>query len=364
MKIANVRVFLIDEAQNPLNRRFVFARVETEDGIVGWGEAYAIRWREHAIAEIIKNLSNVLIALPHASPRTFVDAVAKSFTTHHLSIDVSSGVSALEMALWDIEGKVAGKPLHQLLGTATTSTVPLYANMWCPSPDETADSLVARCCAVKDQGFKALKIYPMRYGHLPDAVDCARRVREAIGDDMDMMIDVAVLDDPSYAIDVARGLEPFNPYWFEEPVAGENLDAMAEVRRDTSIPIVTGERQCGIHHFRNVLEKQAADILNPEIAGAGSILDMMELAKLADAQSVKISPHCWDSMTLALAAMVHICAVLPNALAGEYFQDYVPFCETLARLDFSVVDGHATLPDTPGLGVHMDEEAFEAFAYN
>ncbi|MBC8240698.1 MAG: mandelate racemase/muconate lactonizing enzyme family protein [Alphaproteobacteria bacterium] len=360
MKITKVSPYLIEATQNPCDRAFIFARVETSDGIVGWGEAYVILHRERAIVENIKALGGMLMSIPDPSPQSFVDSVINGFDSRHPSIDLSSAVSALEVALWDIRGKVEGKPVCRLLGDVIVDRVPLYANMW-PTEPEPIGALVERCIAIKDRGFRALKIYPMMYEPLAEATDCVRRVRAAIGDKMDMMIDAAVLDDSGSALAAAKAFEPFRPYWFEEPVAGERLDAMAEIRHNTNMPIVTGEKQSGMHHFRNVLEKQAADILNPDIVGAGGILEILKIAALAKTHAAQVSPHCWDSMAVALAAMVHVCAVMPNALAGEYFPEYVPFCEQFARLDLVIADGTAALSDTPGLGVHMDEGALAAY---
>jgi galactonate dehydratase len=140
-------------------------------------------------------------------------------------------------------------------------------------------------------------------------------------------------------------------------VAGDRIDDMAEVRRQIDIPVVTGERQSGLHHFRAILDKQAADILNPDIVGVGGILDMLEIAQLAATYGARVAPHCWNSTTVAVAAMAHACAVMPNALIGEYFPDYEPFCSQFGVLDIDISGGTATIDDAPGLGVRMNEDA-------
>tara|TARA_B100000676_G_scaffold309716_2_gene374087 strand:- start:843 stop:1382 length:540 start_codon:yes stop_codon:yes gene_type:complete len=147
-------------------------------------------------------------------------------------------------------------------------------------------------------------------------------VREAIGDHMQMMVDVWALDAAAFAVEAAHAFAPFDPGWFEEPIAGERLDDMAESRRQISMPIVTGERQIGLHHFGAALEKQAADIFSPNIVGVGGLLDFLDIARQAEAHDVLIAPHCWNSTLVGAAAMVHTCAVLPNALIGEYFPQY------------------------------------------
>jgi len=358
--IRDIQTYLIEPSDTPFNRAFIFVRLETHDGTVGWGEAYVIENRERAIVENIKALGTMLMSLPTPSPQAFVDCVSNDFDSRHPSIDLSSAVSALEVALWDVRGKALGQPVHRLLGDAKTDRVPLYANMW-PTVPEPIEHLISRCVAMKTEGFDAIKIYPMKYEPLSEAVTCMKQVRAAVGDEVDIMIDTSILDDAAFALQAAKAFEPFNPYWYEEPVAGECLNEMAEIRRGTHLPIVTGEKQSGMHHFRNVIEKQAADILNPDIVGAGGILEMLKIARLADDNGLKISPHCWDSMTVALSAMVHVCVVTPNALAGEYFAEYIPFCDQFAELDIAVIDGCAVLSEAPGLGVGMDSAMLAKF---
>ena len=261
----------------------------------------------------------------------------------------------------DIRGKQAGKPVCELLGPIVRRSVPLYANMDPQTKDETIDRLVERCLEAREHGFDALKIYPMEYSPLDKATECVRRVREAIGDDSRLLLDAWALDDVEFAVEAALAFAPFDPFWFEEPVAGERIDDMADVRRKVGIPIVTGERQIGMHHFRAVLDKQAADILNPDIVGVGGILEMIEIARLAESYGARISPHCWDSTIVAVAAMAHACAVIANALIGEYFPDFVPLCNRLGAIDLDISSSAATIGDAPGLGVHMDEAALAPY---
>jgi len=360
MVIRSIRTYLVCPTESSV-KNFIFCRVEADNGTVGWGEAYAIPRRERGIVEFVKGLGEMLKALTDASPQNFRNNVTNWFDEGHLSIDLSSAASALEVALWDIQGKRAGKPVCDLLGTVVKRSVPLYANMDPLTPDESIDRLLERCLAAKHQGFDALKIYPMEYAPLEQARDCVSQVRKAIGDDMRLLLDIWALDDAQYALEAARAFAPFNPFWFEEPVAGERLDEMAEIRRSIDIPVVTGERQIGLHHFRAVLEKQAADILNPDIVGAGGILEMIEIARLADSYGALISPHCWNSTLVGTVAMVHTSAVVPNAFIGEYFPQYEPFCARLGEIDMEISNSNAVISDTPGLGVRMDDDALATY---
>ena len=357
MTIQSVRTYYVD-ARKTLTKSFVFCRIQADDGTVGWGEAYAIPRRERGIAEFIKGLGAMAMTLTDASPQNFRANVQGWYDEGHLSIDLSSAASAIEVALWDILGKQSGKPVCELLGDVVNRLLTLYANMD-PMTDhgQSMDRLAQRCAAITQLGFEAVKIYPMEYQPLEQAVECVCRVRAAIGDDTRLLLDAWALPDAAFAVEAARAFKPFNPFWFEEPVAGERIDAMAEVRSQIALPVVTGERQAGLHHFRAVLEKGAADILNPDIVGVGGLLEMLEIARLAESYGAKVAPHCWNSTTVAVAAMAHACAVMPNALIGEYFPDYEPFCGRFGILEFDLSGGKATVGETPGLGVRMDEDA-------
>ena len=360
MAIRSLRTFLVD-AREPLSKVFVFCRIEADDRTVGWGEAYAIPRRERGIVEFIKSLGDMLKTLSDVTPLNFRRNVSGWFDEGHLSIDLSSAASAIEIALWDIQAKQVGKPVYDLLGGAVRTSIPLYANMEPQTTDESIDRLAERCHAITQEGFNAVKIYPREYSPLKQATECVRRVREAIGDDTHLLLDAWALDDAQLAADAVRAFAAFNPFWFEEPVAGERIDVMADIRRGTDIPIVTGERQVGLHHYRAVLEKQAADILNPDIVAAGGIQDMIEIAQLAQSYNARISPHCWDSPIVATAAMLQTAAVLPNILMCEYFPAFGPFCKGLGTADFEISQGAALIGKAPGLGVSMDEDMLKHY---
>lgn len=357
MRVRSVNVYHVDSTAT-LTKSFVFCRIEADDGTVGWGEAYAIPRRERGIAEFVRGLGRMLMTLADASPHSFRDNVKGWYDEGHLSIDLSCAASAIEVALWDIQGKRAGRPVCELLGDVVRRSLPLYANMD-PMTDhrQPIDRLAERCAAMRARGFDAVKIYPMEYMPLEEATECVRRVRAAIGDDTRLLLDAWALDDAGFAVEAARAFAPFRPFWFEEPVAGERIDAMAEVRRQIDIPVVTGERQAGLHHFRAVLEGQAADILNPDIVGVGGILDMLEIARLAATYDVNVAPHNWNSTIVGVAAMAHACAVMPNALIGEYFPDYEPYCDRFGATDLDLSGGAVTIGDAPGFGIRMNEEA-------
>ena len=160
-----------------------------------------------------------------------------------------------------------------------------------------------------------------------------------------------------HAVRIARMLEPFEPFWYEEPVSSRDLGALAECRREIRLPIVTGEELYTKAEFRKVFEQQAADIINPDICNCGGILELKEIAAMAEAYSVVVSPHHYNSTTMGLAATVQLCAGIPNFLITEYFVNFEPICKEVARNPLVQRDGYITLPQEPGLGVEMDEAA-------
>jgi galactonate dehydratase len=365
MKISSVTPYLVGPRPSAdgwsEGQIVIFVKLKTDTGLVGWGEAYALSHRQRAIREIIVELGEALKQMSEATPRAFLHHIAKPMDTKHPGIDYSSAVSAIEIALWDLLGKTAGQPVHALLGGAIADKVPVYANAW-DEPVQTPEAVAGRCAMMRSQGYRAVKIYPLRRSTLAEAEACVRLTREAVGPDVHIMLDFSVQTDPRHALRAAHLFEPYNPYWIEEPVAGDDLDAMAEFRANTNSRITTGERQSGIRHYRNVLAKRAADVLNPDIAGAGGILEMLEIGAMADAHSVKISPHNWNSTTVAFLAMLHVCAVMRNAPYAELYYDYLELGAELADCDYVIEDGYASLPQKPGLGIEMNEDVLLSMA--
>lgn len=176
------------------------------------------------------------------------------------------------------------------------------------------------------------------------------------------MIDLNAVDDPHLALAAARRFEPYGPFWFEEPVTSDDLDTLAGIRARVGMRVVSGERHGGKHRFRELLEKRAADVLSPDIAGCGGILELLEIAAMAEAFSVALSPHNYNSTTIAMAAMLHASALIPNLLPAELYPDHVAPGTQFASVDFQIEGSHATLPRSPGLGVALDEAALTRLA--
>ena len=324
----------------------LFVRLTTKDGIYGWGEAFVLPYRKKAVAEIIHALGRSASKLKSISPWAFLD-LAKQAAAHHLSLKFSAASSALKMALWDISGKLLNAPLCDLLGGDHNRAIPIHGNIrsatqWGVASFETrATDLVA-------QEYRAIRIYPMLNHAAQDA---------AIGDDIALLVDLDAQGNADAAIQIAQAIKPAHAYWFEEPIDGNDSQALAQIRKDTGLRGVTGEKHCGLAHFRAVLAAGAADILNPDIAAVGGILDLLELVELTKQQGVQISPHCWSSMTVAAAAMLHVCASIPNAELAEIYPAYIPYGEKFALKAFHLEGEYAHLSYKPGIGVDLNVSA-------
>ena len=324
----------------------LFARLTTKDGINGWGEAFVLLYREKADAEIIHALGRSASKLKSISPWAFLD-LAKQAAAHHLSLKFSAASSALKMALWDISGKLLNAPLCDLLGGNHNRAIPIHVNIRSATQWDVA-SLETRTTDLVAQGYRAIRIHPMLNYAAQDAV---------IGDDIALLVDLDAQCNADAAILIAEAIKPAHAYWFEKPINGNDIQALAQIHKDTGLRGVTGEKHCGLAHFRAVLAAGAADILNPDIAAVGGILDLLELAELAEQQGVQISPHCWNSMTAAAAAMLHVCASIPNAELAEIYPEYIQHGEKFALEAFRLEGKYAHLSYKPGIGVDLNLSA-------
>lgn len=221
-------------------------------------------------------------------------------------------------------------------------------------------------------GFTALKFEPfpgpMRsYISRQDektAVENVRIVREAVGPDVDILVEVHRRLSPMSAIRVAKEIAELKPFWYEEPLLVENVDALAEVRSRIDLPVVTGETLCTKVNFRDVLDKRAADILNPDVSHCGGILELKEIAAMAEANYVAVCPHNHNSTTVSLAATLQVAATIPNFLITEYFVNFTQKGNEILKNPFKLVDGHFVIPTGPGLGIDIDEEALAQLTYS
>jgi len=339
---------------------FLFVRLTSDDGYEGWGEAFTLPYRDTGVAAMIHALGSEAMAMEGLTPAAF-RSLGDSLAHKHRGIDYATATSALEMAIWDLEAQRQNLPLHRLLGESVREEIPVYANIW--SNQYKEDKVLAdRAEMFVARGYRAIKMYPLQFRTVEQAAACVAEVRARIGGAVDLMLDLACPDDPEIPLALAPLVEPYSPYWYEEPADGDDLTALAAIRAKTGLPIVTGERQTGLLHFRDVIRMRAADILNPDIASVGGILDMLQIAEEAEKVGITVSPHCWNSTTIAVAAMLHVCRVMPNAGPAEIATGYDSAGRRFVDPGYMISGGAARLSDAPGLGVTVDTRMLTSLA--
>jgi galactonate dehydratase len=357
MKIARIESFILGTRSS---KDLMFARVETEDGHYGWGEAYVTHGRETVVVEILKAMTPHLIGRPVFNIRHTGQVIFDDFAIRRGSLELLAAWSAVEIACWDIIGKRAGLPVYNLLGGASRERVRVYANGW--SRGATIEEGVERGRQVKAMGFTAAKFdpFPGPWRSFIDrkdedfAIAYVRAMREALGPEFELLIEAHRRFAPQHAIRIGRRLAEFGIDWYEEPCLADNIELLAEVRQAVPIPIVTGEAMYSKESFFQCLARRAADILNPDICAIGGISAMLDIAAMAQPQAVVMSPHNYNSTVIGMAATVHASAVIPNFRITEYFVNFAELCTEIATQPLPMKDGWIDLPTAPGLGIDID----------
>jgi galactonate dehydratase len=372
MKITKVAPYLFHPG---VGKNLLFTRVETDDGVYGWGEGYVSQGKESAVADYVSAMAPYMMGRSPFNIKHTGKAMFNDFVIRRSSGDFYAAWSSIEIALWDIVGKITGQPIYNLLGGRSRERVRVYANGWYDvnfGGDDTPDGMALRALKVKNMGFTAMKWDP--FGRTPwrnvltkrqedEAVLCVRRIREAVGPDVDLLIEVHRRLSPYYAARFADRIAEFEPFWFEEPCLADNIDLLTEAKRHIRIPIVTGETKYTKEDFKDVFEKRAAEVINPDICLCNGILGILEIAAMAEPYAVMLSPHNYNSTIVGLAATAHASVVASNFLIAEYFLNLQPACEEIILNPLKIKDGFLELPTTPGLGVDIDMNKLEARPY-
>jgi galactonate dehydratase len=350
-------------------KNLVFVKVETDAGLHGWGEAYSQYDRDPAVLAQIEGLARYCLGRSPFDIKHFTQVAFDDYAGRRGSLELYCAVSGIEQALWDIVGKSCGQPVYNLLGGRCRERIRVYANGWGYGLKQPAE--YARAAErVLAQGFDALKLDPLPSPwrtwvpkeHEQHAVAVVKAVREAVGPAVDILIDLHRRLAPMHAIRLGRRLAEFGLYWLEEPCLAENPQALAEVRQATRLPIVIGEATYAKSGFRPLLEARCADILNPDVACCGGILELKEIAAMAEPCFVAVSPHNYNSTVVALAATVHAAATMPNFIITEYFLPLAEFGERVSPNVLKPVSGYIELPRAPGLGVEVNEAVLAQYA--
>ncbi|HEY3966465.1 MAG TPA: galactonate dehydratase [Planctomycetaceae bacterium] len=330
--------------------RWLFLKIHTNAGIVGLGEPI-VEGRAETVAAAVHEVEPYLVG---KDPRQVVhhwQAIYRHAFYRGGPV-LTSALSGIDMALWDIKGKALGVPVYELLGGPTRSKVRVYAHA--KTPEDVKRRIAAGFTALKT-GPQFRRKYP-RYVENPAeigyAIEQFAALRQAAGNAIDIAIDFHGKISPALAKQLIKGLEPHSPMFIEEPVNCQNHDVMAEIARGTHLPIATGERVFTKWGFREVLEKQAAMILQPDLCHAGGITEVRLIAGMAEAYYATIAPHN-PLGPISLAAGIQIAASIPNFLC----QEQVSLGEGYLKQPFVVREGYVDVPTGPGLGIELDEQA-------
>lgn len=387
MKLAGLEVFVVG---NPPPRKggryFIFVRLDTACGISGYGEVYAASFSPHLVAQMVEDVyqRNFEGRDPHDIEHLFRLTYGSGYNLRPdpTLIGVFSG---LEIACWDIIGKAADQPCHKLIGGRCRERVRSYTYIYPASGDTypadgsgsvytDPDLAAERALHYVDQGFTALKFdpagaYTIYDGHQPGMADLNRSeafckaLREAVGERADLLFGTHGQFTVSGARRMARRIEPYDPLWFEEPVPPDNPAAMAEVARSTSVPISTGERLTTAREFHAVLAAGAASILQPALGRVGGLWEARKIAAIAEPCHAQMAPHLYAG-PIEGAANVQLALACPNFLILESIERWEGFHAKLLTTPMRWQDGYVLPPDTPGLGVALNEEVARAHPYS
>ncbi|MCI0869498.1 MAG: mandelate racemase/muconate lactonizing enzyme family protein, partial [Chloroflexi bacterium] len=289
-------------------------------------------------------------------------------SSHFRGAAIMAALSAVDIALWDIAGKHFGVPVYQLLGGKVRDKARVYYHVF----GNTRETLVKGIKDAKEQGFTAVghltpfldedrgePYYKSHVNKMRDAIDAVRLYREAAGDDMDLCIEIHRRLTPAEAIVLANGIEEFHPYFYEDPIPPENYDAMEQVAKHISIPIATGERFQTMHEFAMLLSRGAVQYVRPDVCLAGGITHTKKIAALAEANYVGVVPHN-PLGPVSTAACLQIAACIPNFALQEYPIGEHEFPKNvIVKEPIAVEEGFLIIPDAPGIGIEIAEDAQE-----
>ncbi len=340
--------------------RWVLLKVHTDEGLVGWGEPIVEGW-SRTTAAAVHEMGRYLVGQdPRQIERHWQVLYRGGF--YRGGPVLCSALSGIDQALWDIRGKELGLPVHELLGGPVRDRIRIYAGVGGSTPEEC----YASGRAAREAGYSAVKTgvpQSVRFIESPGFshafAERMEALREGTGDAVDIAIDFHGRVSPAQSVRLAKALEPIHPLFIEEPCLPENVDALVQVARSTTIPIATGERLFTRYGFREVLEKRAAAVLQPDLSHAGGISEVRRIAAMAEAYYCSIAPHC-PLGPVALAACLQVDACTPNFLC----QEQATLGEGYLEQPFVQKDGYIAVPRGPGLGIEVDEEAIAEQRYD
>lgn len=361
MKITEINTHFVD--------RYLFVTVHTDEGIVGVGESGTWGFLE-ASGQVIETYKRYLIGEDPLKIEHHWQYLYRWNAFRGAAI--MGALSAIDIALWDITGKHHGVPCHQLLGGPTRDKARVYYHVFGHSRDE----LVQGCVAAKEQGFTAVghltpftddprdqPYYKSHANKIGDAIETVRQYRDAVGDDVDLCIEIHRRMTPAEAVVLARGIEQFHPFFYEDPILPDNFDAMGLVAQQIHIPIATGERLHTLFEFEMLLNRGAVQYVRPDVCICGGITGAKKIAALAEAHYVQVVPHN-PLGPVSTAACLQLAASIPNFALQEYpLGENVPPKSEIVKTPLKREGGYLMIPDAPGIGVELADDAAERFPY-
>lgn len=362
MKITGIETFLMHAGPVPADeaiarpelvaaestpfRNWLFLKVHTDEGIYGVGECSG--W-PRVVETAIHDIAPSLIGEDPFDIERISQMLIVGEMSHGMTGTVGSGAMAgIDMALWDIKGKALGTPVWNLLGGKMRDRIRVYGGAATPE----------RALELKDRGLTAVKT-----GGIANVIQKVDAIRKAVGDEMDIAVDVHGLPwfTTKDAIIIGKALEPYNLLFYEDPVPPEDIEAMARVQDNVDIPIAAGERLSHIWGVRPLIEREIVDVLQPDPGRIGGITPMKKMAAMAEAHYIMMAPHDGTLGPIAEYAAIHLLASIPNALIMERQQDDVTSRYEVVDPVPTQVDGFVLVPDQPGLGVDIVEDAIARY---
>lgn len=379
MKITGIRTWVLEASlgehgfgwsQRVTNRRqSAICVVDTDEGLQGVGEAFYFGGPAKVVASLIDDGLGPLVVGQDPMDTSVIWDRLYNWTRDQGQKGLTvSAISAVDIALWDIKGKILGLPIYKLLGGAYRTRAKAYATgLYEPQGvPSIVDALVEEAVGYRDAGFSGMKL-KVGYGLATDE-KYVRAVRDAIGDDVALMVDANHAYNASEAIRLARILAEYEVLWFEEPVVPEDVEGYMEVRAASDVLIAGGECEYTRYGFRQLIDNRAVDILQPDLCAAGGYTEVMKVVAMASAASIPVIPHVWGT-NVGLAAALQLHAALPHfperRFAAEPFfecdRSHHPFRDGVTHERFALDGGYLVIPDRPGLGVSIDAAFMQRF---
>jgi D-galactarolactone cycloisomerase len=374
MKITAVRAYVLEA---PLSQPFSYSRawyatrssmiveIETDQGLVGWGESYG---PARINAAIVRAMASFLVGQDALRSEWIWQEIYARYRDHGQKGSIIQALSGIDIALWDLKGKFFGQPIHRLMGGPLRTQVNAYATgLYGREQGSPEQYLAEEAADYAAQGFRAVKL-KVGYGVEKD-VRATQAVRQAIGPDVGLMIDANHAYDAVAAIRLGRRVEHLDIGWFEEPVPPEDVRGHQEVRAALTIPVASGECEFTRYGFRELITTRAVDYVQPDTCSAGGLSECKKIADMACAYGVRYAPHVWGS-GVAIAAALQLLAVLPSFTPPsldpvepmlEFDQTEHPVRAALLKNPIRHHDGAVAIPTDPGLGIEIDRDALKTF---